>query len=107
MLRAGARVCYEPTVLVLHDRTTRAGRLSRRSAYGYGMAAAIGIWLREHDLFALSILWRWISMRTSLLLRGLARGRWDTVHEEALVLSGTARGLVRSLLFTRREQGGI
>jgi GT2 family glycosyltransferase len=104
VLRAGGRACYEPAVLVLHERTTREGRLSRRSAYGFGMAAAIAIWLRERDRFAWRILGSWILMRTSLLLRALARRRWHAVHEEALVLWGTVQGLMQGLLRNPGEQ---
>lgn len=36
LLRAGARVRYEPAAVVLHARTTRRGPLVRRFPYGYG-----------------------------------------------------------------------
>jgi hypothetical protein len=104
LLRAGGGARYDPSVLVLHERATREGRLSRRPAYGFGMAAAIAIWLRDGDRFAWTVLAAWLRMRSSLLLRGLAKGRWQTVHEEALVLWGTLQGLVRGFLTTRREQ---
>jgi GT2 family glycosyltransferase len=102
LLRAGGPARYEPAVLVLHERTTREGRLSRRSAYGYGMAAAIAIWLRSGDRFGWKVLFAWLRMRTTLLLRALARARWQAVHEEALVLRGTLQGFVRGLVTTRR-----
>ena len=104
LLRAGGRARYEPEVLVLHERATREGRLARRPAYGFGMAAAIAIWLREGDRFAWRILGAWIRMRMALLLRALARARWQAVYEEALVLRGTMQGLVRGLLTSRKEQ---
>lgn len=104
LLRAGGSARYEPAVLVLHERATREGRLSRRPAYGFGMAAAIAIWLRGGDRFAWRILGAWIRMRTTLLLRALAKARWQGVHEEALVLRGTMHGLVRGLMMTRKEQ---
>lgn len=97
VLRAGGQARYEPAVLVHHARTTREGRLSRRTAYGYGMAAAIGIWLREHDRFAWRVLAAWVRMRVALLLRALLTGRWRAAHEEVLVLGGTVRGLTRGL----------
>jgi GT2 family glycosyltransferase len=103
LLRAGARARYEPEVLVFHERATRAGRLARRPSYGFGMAAAIGIWLRDGDRFAWRVLGAWIRLRGSLLLRALARGRWQTVREEALVLRGTLQGLLRALSTTRGE----
>jgi GT2 family glycosyltransferase len=102
LLRAGGRARYEPSILVLHERATREGRLSRRPAYGFGMAAAIAIWLRDGDRFAWRVLGAWIRMRSVLLLRALAKGRWRTVHEEALVLRGTMQGLVRGF---RTPQG--
>jgi GT2 family glycosyltransferase len=103
LLRAGGRARYEPGILVLHERATLEGRLSRRSAYGFGMAAAIAIWLRDGDLFAWKVLGAWLRMRSALLLRALARGRRRTAHEEALVLRGTMQGLVQGFLTTRRE----
>jgi GT2 family glycosyltransferase len=101
LLRAGGRARYEPTVRVLHERATRAGRLARRSAYGYGMAAAIGIWVRGGDRFGLTVLAAWLRMRIGLLLRALARARWLSAYEEVLVLRGTLVGLLRGLLATR------
>jgi GT2 family glycosyltransferase len=104
LLRAGGRARYEPSILVLHERTTLEGRLARRSAYGFGMAAAIAIWLRDGDGYAWTVLGAWIRMRTTLLLRGLAKGRRQVVHEEALVLRGTMQGLVRGLLTRPRDR---
>jgi GT2 family glycosyltransferase len=103
LLRAGGRGRYEPGILVLHERTTREGRLSRRPAYGFGMAAAIAIWLRDGDRFAWKVLGAWLRMRSILLLRALAKGRRQTVYEEALVLRGTMQGLVRGFLTTRSQ----
>jgi GT2 family glycosyltransferase len=104
LLRAGGRARYDPGVLVLHERATREGRLSRRPAYGYGMAAAIAIWLRDGDRFAWRVLGAWVRMRSSLALRALAKRRWQAVHEEALVLRGTMQGLVQGFLTTPTEQ---
>lgn len=102
LLRAGARARYEPGILVLHERATREGRLARRVDYGFGMAAAIAIWLRDGDRYAWRVLAAWIRMRSSLLLRAAATARWPVVHEEALVLRGTLQGLVQGLLTKRR-----
>ncbi len=103
LLRAGARARYEPAALVLHERVTREGRLARRPAYGYGMAAAIGIWVRSGDRFGWKVLAAWLRMRTMLLARAVARARWPAAYEEVLVLRGTVQGLVRGLL-TRGER---
>jgi GT2 family glycosyltransferase len=104
LLRAGGRARYEPGILVLHERATREGRLARRPAYGFGMAAAIAIWLRGGDRYAWTVLGAWLRMRSTLLLRALAKGQGQTVHEEALVLRGTMQGLVRGLLTEPRDQ---
>jgi GT2 family glycosyltransferase len=104
LLRAGGRARYEPGILVLHERATREGRLARRPAYGFGMAAAIAIWLRDGDRYAWTVLGAWIRMRITLLLRALAKGQGRAVHEEALVLRGTMQGLVRGFLTKPREQ---
>ncbi len=101
MLRAGGRARYEPAALVLHERTTREGRIARRSAYGYGMAAAIALWLRQGDRFAWRILLSWLLLRSSLLARALGRARWTAAREEALVLQGTTLGFIRGLLLRR------
>ena len=97
LLRAGGHARYEPHVLVLHERASREGRLTRRPAYGFGMAAAIAIWLRTGDRFAWTVLAAWIRMRASLLLRSLVKARGEAVYEEALVLWGTMQGLVQGI----------
>lgn len=97
VLRAGGRARYDPTVVVYHERTTREGRLARRSAYGFGMAAAIVLWLRQGDPSAYRVLARWLRLRSSLLLRAAGRGRWHAAWEELLVLRGTAAGLLGGL----------
>jgi GT2 family glycosyltransferase len=104
LLRAGGRARYEPGILVLHERATREGRLARRPAYGFGMAAAIAIWLRGGDRYAWTVLGAWLRMRTTILLRALAKGQGQTVHEEALVLRGTMQGLVRGWLTEPGDQ---
>ena len=106
LLRAGARIRYEPEALVYHERTTRAGRLSRRYPYGFGMGAATVFWLRRGDRYALRVLVRWIAMRASLLGRSLARGRLGSLHEELLVLRGTVGGLLHGIRATRGGRNG-
>jgi len=93
LARAGARIRYEPEVLVYHERVNREGRLARRGPYGYGMGACCALWLREQDRNAVRVLKHWLSLRTRRLLRGLRRRDALRVREELLVLSGTVRGL--------------
>jgi len=95
---------YEPAALVLHERTTSAGRLQRRRAYGYGMGACIALWLRErHDRRAWRVLRAWLAMRGRLLVRALARGRVRAAREELLVLAGTMAGVVHGVRVAQRQ----
>jgi GT2 family glycosyltransferase len=97
LLRAGARVRYEPNALVYHEQTTRSGRLGRRVPYGFGMGAACSLWLRQRDPVALRVLANWIALRVRLLAGAVRQRRLLGVWEELLVLSGTARGLLYGL----------
>jgi O-antigen biosynthesis protein len=97
LLRAGARIRYDPACVVFHSRVTREERLARRAPYGHGIGAGAAILLRERDLYALDILARWLALRLRRLVTGLLRRDWGLAHEEVLVLGGTARGLVFGL----------
>jgi GT2 family glycosyltransferase len=105
LLRAGARGLYDPDVVVLHERATTAGRLARRFPYGYGMGACCVLWIRQRDAQGFRVLGRWIAMRSTLLLRSLARGRWLAAREELLVLAGTAGGVLYGLRARERPPG--
>jgi GT2 family glycosyltransferase len=101
LLRAGARVRYEPDLLVYHERKTRDERLARRVPYGYGMGAACATWLRQRDWYALRVLGAWFLFRAQLLSGALCGRRWLSAWEELLVLGGTMKGLVHGF----RETG--
>ena len=97
LLRAGARVRYEPSLVVYHERKTRGERLARRVPYGYGMGAACAIWLRQRDWYALRVLVAWVSFRARLFTGAMRRRRWMSAWEELLVLGGTVRGFVHGM----------
>jgi len=97
LLRAGARIHYEPQAVVFHERQPRNRRLASRSAYGRGIGACCGLWLRGRDLHALAILAGWLRMRGGMAAGAVRRRQWAGVREELLVLGGTARGLVYGL----------
>jgi len=97
LLRAGAQIRYEPDALVYHERQDRAGRISRRPMYGYGMAAACMLRLRERDFYALRMLVHWLFYRGRLLAAAFLQRRWMEVYEEWLMLQGSARGLIHGL----------
>ena len=96
VLRAGGPGRYEPGALVHHERVTRRARRERRWLYGHGMGAMCVIRLRERDLFGFRLLAGWVALRGRLLASGLMGGRWETIGEEALVLGGTAAGMVHA-----------
>lgn len=98
LLRSGAVGCYEPAVVVLHERADRAERLGRRVPYGYGMGACLSLWWRQGDRHAARLLLAWVRLRASRLREGLATRDGLRVWEEVLVLLGTVRGLARGAL---------
>ncbi len=97
LLRAGARVRYEPAVLVFHERTTRRGRIRRRFPYGHGMGAMCAVWLRQGDRYALRMLARWLKFRLWRLITGIRHANPALVHEELLVLFGTVCGFAHGV----------
>ncbi|MBA3263096.1 MAG: glycosyltransferase [Thermoleophilaceae bacterium] len=107
VLRAGGRALYDPGAVVHHEPATRRGRLERRRPYGYGMGAACGMRLREGDLYALRLLGGWLGLRLRVLVSGLLSGRRAALHEEELVLVGTAAGIVHGLRQPPRSGDGL
>jgi GT2 family glycosyltransferase len=103
VLRAGGRALYDPDAIVHHEPATRSGRLQRRRPYGFGMGAACGLRLREGDLYAIRLLGGWLGLRLRVLAAALLARRWDALREEALVLGGTAAGMVHGLRNGRRR----
>jgi GT2 family glycosyltransferase len=97
LLRAGAAIAYEPAAVVYHERQGQARRLATRSSYGRGVGACCGVWLRAGDRSALRVLAQWAALRGHRLAGAALRRGWETVREEALVLRGTASGLIYGL----------
>lgn len=97
LLRAGARVRYEPAALVYHERTDWQGRVSRRQPYGYGMGAACVLWVRQGDWNGIRVLGLWMKMRMWRMLGAVRKQQVDAVREEALVVTGTILGIVYGL----------
>lgn len=103
VLRAGGPALYEPAAVVGHERATRAGRLARRHPYGFGMGAACAIYLRERDAYAVALIAAWIGLRLRLVAAGVLRRRFAVLREEALVLAGTAAGIVHGMRLEARR----
>jgi GT2 family glycosyltransferase len=93
LLKIGARIRYEPSAILYHERKPLSGRLSTRLSYGRGIGGLCGLRLRERDLYGLTMLARWIALRTVLLLRALRQRDLGRMREELLVFRGTASGL--------------
>jgi GT2 family glycosyltransferase len=103
LLRAGARGRYEPDLLVYHEQKPPEDRLARRGPYGFGMAAACALWLREgRDRYAVRVFGQWLMLRARQLARAILRARWRSAYEEFLILGGTAQGAVYGLRAARR-----
>jgi GT2 family glycosyltransferase len=106
VLRAGGPGLYEPAATVYHERATRAGRRQRRWPYGHGLGAMCLLRIREGDLYGLRLLAAWLGLRARLIVSAVARGGWDTIQEEALVLGGTVAGMAHALTLSRPHRDG-
>jgi glycosyltransferase involved in cell wall biosynthesis len=94
LLQAGARIRYEPDLIVYHARTTKAGRISRRIPYGYGIGAFCRIGLQQKDDRSLHVLAQWFRLRMRRLWEGIRKLHWLLVYEELLVITGTIGGFI-------------
>jgi glycosyltransferase involved in cell wall biosynthesis len=102
--RDGVEVRYEPDLLVLHERATKAEHVGRRWTYGFGVGACAALWRQQGDSAVRQVLTAWLRMRVRLLLR--AR-RPSTALNEGRVLLGTVHGLWFGWrLGTRAGRGG-
>ncbi|HSK21312.1 MAG TPA: glycosyltransferase family 2 protein [Longimicrobiales bacterium] len=97
LLRAGARVRFEPASLVLHERQSKHERLVRRPMYGFGMGACFGLWLRQRDVHAVPLAARWFVLRVAQVVRPRDVSRAAALREEATMLGSTVRGILHGL----------
>ena len=109
LLRAGARIRFEPDAIVYHERQPIAQRERSRFSYGHGIGACCGLWARQRDPYAGVTLVRWLGMRLGRLGRALRERDRRRAREEVDVLRGTAAGLVyglRAVALTERDAIG-
>ena len=92
LLKAGARLSYEPDAVVFHERQEADRRLRSRPSYGFGMGAFCALWVRRYDSFALWMLAQWCVERARALAVSSLRRRWPRVREELLMLRGLVSG---------------
>jgi GT2 family glycosyltransferase len=95
--RAGARLRYEPSILVYHERETAEGRRGRRPMYGRGMGACCGLRLREGDWHALRLFGEWLALRVIQAAKAARRRDWRGVREEASMVGASAGGVLYGL----------
>ena len=63
--------------------------------------------LREGDLYPVRLLGGWLALRLRVLASALLSRRWAAPREEALVIGGTAAGLLHGLRQPPRESDGL
>jgi GT2 family glycosyltransferase len=97
LLRAGARIRYEPDAVVRHERQEYAARLARRPMYGHGMGAMISLRFRESDPGAVRLLAGWTALRLRLLVRAALRRDGRAAREEVVMMRSTLAGLRHGL----------
>ncbi len=93
LLKAGARIRYEPDAVIYHMRQGRERRLSSRWGYGYGIGAFCGMWLRRGDLYSIDMLTHWLFIVFRQLAGMAANRKWLEAHQAMLSLRGTLHGL--------------
>jgi O-antigen biosynthesis protein len=97
LLRAGARIRYEPKAIVYHQRQSKIQRMASRWSYGYGTGAFCTIWLRSGDLYALRILGHWLCWQARDFVVAAGHRQWLEAYQKWLSLKGTAGGMVYGL----------
>jgi len=103
LLRAGARIQYDPDCVIYHERQSKERRQASRRTYGYGVGALCGTWLRRGDLFATRMLGQWLFTQAWALAGSLRRGEWWLAYTRLLSLSGIPPGLLYGLAGRRRS----
>jgi hypothetical protein len=86
----GVTACFEPDLLVHHERATRADHKSRQSTYGHGVGAMLGLWLRSGEWRAFVVMAGWLRLRARV---AKARLREGGLADEVRVIAGTVAGL--------------
>jgi GT2 family glycosyltransferase len=97
LLAAGALVQYEPGAVVFHKRQDRVRRIASRWAYGHGIGAFCGIWIRRRDPYMAYVLFCWLSSLGHEVAGAVFSRQWFEAHQRWMGLQGTARGMLYGL----------
>jgi hypothetical protein len=93
LLRAGARIRYEPAAIVYHERHSPARRLATRWSYGHGIGATCGmLWIRGDSRYAVTVLWRWLSGRALRVVKSVLGRDMNSARQAIWSISGTVTG---------------
>ncbi len=103
LLRAGARIQYDPDCVIYHERQSKERRQASRWSYGYGVGALCGTWLRRGDLFAMRMLGQWLVTQAWALAGSLRKREWWLAYTRLLSLGGIPPGLLYGLAGRRRS----
>jgi glycosyltransferase involved in cell wall biosynthesis len=94
LIVGGTAARYAPEFFVHHERSTPSEYRRRRTTYGFGVGAMLGLWLRRHDRRALTVLVGWLRLRAARLAR---RRDVEALGLEARVVAATVAGLAHGL----------
>lgn len=103
LLRAQARIRYEPQAVIYHERQNRARRLASRYQYGHGMGAFCAIWLRRGDAHAFVIIARWTADLLLAYMRAIVHLNWPLAKQRWYSLQGTVGGVLYGLTVRKRQ----
>jgi GT2 family glycosyltransferase len=107
ILRSGSGGRYEPDLVVEHEQATQGDRRRRQVPYGYGMGIACALWWRQGDRGAARIALRYLRLRLRRAQHAVRSRRMGSLGEEALVLGGAARGILRGCLVRDPQPVGL
>jgi GT2 family glycosyltransferase len=93
LLRAGARIRYEPGTVVYHECQSDDRRMITRWTYGHGIGALAAMRCRGGDVYGGVILGASLARIARRLLRALVSRDRSGVCQAMLSLRGTARGV--------------
>ena len=98
LLRAGARIVYEPAAVVFHEMKRPAERLARRYPYGYGLGAMVaGTGSRRSRALARA----YAGIQARSLARGVRRASPRQLAEPLLAVAGFTAGALSAVLDAR------
>ncbi len=103
LLCAGARVRYEPSAIIYHERKNKSRRMATRWSYGYGIGAFCGIWLGRRDPYALWCLSHYAFSQCKGLATAIAHREWLGARQRLFCMGGIGGGLIYGLRVFRER----